>query len=101
MGRPSLTKSSLAQQEILQTIEDALVDQGFDDVSWKTDKGTFQWRTATREAELSMPPRGPDPTPEEVRTAAAIIALALQDHSLLLELISREFARRRHEDGRV
>jgi len=41
-------KAGLAQREILQAIEDVLVDTGFDEMMWATERGTFKWQRSPK-----------------------------------------------------
>jgi hypothetical protein len=42
----------LGIREVLQSVEDALIDNGRDEISVRTDRGLFTWRTDKRAAEV-------------------------------------------------
>ena len=42
------TEQGLGVQEILQVVEDALIQAGFDDYTISTQHGTFHWTTVER-----------------------------------------------------
>jgi hypothetical protein len=46
LGR--FAKQGRGIREILQTVEDALVDAGYDDFVVATDRGTFRWQSVER-----------------------------------------------------
>jgi hypothetical protein len=45
-------KEMLGIREILQSLEDALIDNGWDEITVRTDHGLFTWRTDKRAAEI-------------------------------------------------
>jgi hypothetical protein len=50
----------LGIREALQSVEDALIDNGWDELTVRTDHGTFTWRTGKRVAELEEEEKGDD-----------------------------------------
>jgi hypothetical protein len=53
-------RQGLGIREILQAVEDALVDAGYDDFLVATERGTFQWQTVER----ARAPSGEEPGDE-------------------------------------
>jgi hypothetical protein len=45
-------KEMLGIREMLQSLEDALVDNGWDEISVRTEHGTFTWVRDERAAEI-------------------------------------------------
>jgi hypothetical protein len=45
-------KEMLGIREVLQSVEDALIDNGWDEITVQTDHGLFTWRTNKRAAEI-------------------------------------------------
>jgi len=45
-------KEMLGIREVLQSVEDALIDNGWDEINVRTDHGMFTWRTDKRAAEI-------------------------------------------------
>jgi hypothetical protein len=45
-------KEMLGIREVLQSVEDALIDNGWDEITVRTDHGLFTWRTDKRAAEI-------------------------------------------------
>jgi hypothetical protein len=45
-------KEMLGIREVLQSVEDALIDNGWDEITVQTDRGLFMWRTDKRAAEI-------------------------------------------------
>jgi hypothetical protein len=43
---------NLTIREVLQSVEDALIDNGWDEINVRTDHGLFTWRTDKRAAEI-------------------------------------------------
>ena len=67
-NEPEEKRAELAQfarmgrgiREILQAVEDALIDAGYDDFMVKTNHGSFRWQTVERARE----DRGAEPEPD-------------------------------------
>jgi hypothetical protein len=45
-------KEMLGIREALQSVEDALIDNGWDEITVRTNQGLFTWRTDQRAAEV-------------------------------------------------
>jgi len=45
---PEFAKQGRGVREILQSVEDALVDAGYDDFVVVTERGSFHWQTVER-----------------------------------------------------
>jgi hypothetical protein len=45
-------KEMLGIREVLQSVEDSLIDNGWDEINVRTDHGLFTWRTDKRAAEI-------------------------------------------------
>src|SRR4051812_28607866 len=48
-------KQGLGVREVLQTVEDALMDTGYEDFAVAIEHGTFQWHTVDRARQEDMP----------------------------------------------
>jgi hypothetical protein len=49
---PDMKDEMLGIREVLQSVEDALIDNGWDEISVRTDHGMFTWITEKRAAEI-------------------------------------------------
>jgi hypothetical protein len=45
---PDMKDEMLGIREVLQSVEDALIDHGWDEISVRTDHGMFTWMTDKR-----------------------------------------------------
>jgi hypothetical protein len=45
-------KEMLGIREVLQSVEDALIDNGWDEITVRTEHGMFTWMTDKRAAEI-------------------------------------------------
>jgi hypothetical protein len=53
-------KEMLGIREVLQSVEDSLIDNGWDEITVRTDRGLFTWRTDKRAAEIEEEEKGDD-----------------------------------------
>jgi hypothetical protein len=58
-------KEMLGIREVLQSVEDALIDNGWDEITVRTEHGLFTWRTDKRAAEIEE--EGPNNEEDEER----------------------------------
>jgi hypothetical protein len=54
-------KEMLGIREVLQNVEDALIDNGWDEIIVRTDNGLFTWVSDKRAAEVEEEDGAPEP----------------------------------------